>query len=178
MATVKRISPLASGKVLHPEQGGTGLSAPNYARGFMLMTNGDGIGLEAAQIVAGANMMIDLNTPGVIVFESIGGGDDDTTLTLKIATVIADYAIVTTDATILGDATAGVIAVTLPDATVYPGQIFSIKKVDASLNSVTVVKFSALQTIDGMDSYVISSQYACVTLQSNGISWSILNEKA
>ncbi len=58
------------------------------------------------------------------------------------------------------DATSGAFTITLP-ATATAGYIYTIKKVDASANAVTVAG-----TIDGVTNYVLSNQYDSVTVIS------------
>lgn len=58
------------------------------------------------------------------------------------------------------DATAGAFNVTLP-ATTTTGYRFTIKKIDATANAVTI-----LGTIDGVTNYVLSTQWKYVTLVS------------
>lgn len=68
------------------------------------------------------------------------------------------------------DATAAAFNVTLP-ATTTAGYHYTIKKIDASANAVTV-----LGTIDGATNYVLSRQYEFVTLMSTTTSgvWRVL----
>lgn len=63
----------------------------------------------------------------------------------------------------LCDATAAPITITLPETTDedVPGTIFTVKKIDASANAVTVVAAGS-KTIDGSSSRVLSVQYAYV----------------
>lgn len=75
--------------------------------------------------------------------------------------------------TVLGDATLGAFAVTLPPAADLPGWTFRVKKVDASANAVTVTP-DGTETIDGAASYPLTVQYQSVTVQSDGTGWWIL----
>jgi len=74
--------------------------------------------------------------------------------------------------TVLANATAGAITVTLPDATTT-FNFYTIKKTDSQANAVTVNTTSS-QTIDGGSSAVISVQYVSVTVVSNGANWFVV----
>lgn len=94
-------------------------------------------------------------------------------------TKTGDYVLTKADGTVRFDASARSINATLPDAaTCYSsgvGQVFCIKKEDASTNSVNVLTSSPTQMIDGFNSMVIALQYDSLTVQSNGAGWDIIS---
>ncbi len=93
---------------------------------------------------------------------------------LPIAAKTAAYTLTTSDYTIVADATSGAFAVTLPTAVGIAGRIYVIKRISAAANDVTVGTTSS-QTIDvGATTYVLSSQYKVVTLQSDGTGWIVI----
>ncbi len=98
---------------------------------------------------------------------------------VRTRTITATDTATTTDAVLRADATLGAITVNLPTAaSAYNtnfgvGIIYSIKKIDASVNTVTVDANGA-ETIDGSATQVIAVQYTSITIQSNGTSWDIL----
>ena len=67
-------------------------------------------------------------------------------------------AVVGNASTVYVDATAAAVTVTLPLASSATNMIVSVKKVDSSINAVTVVR-SGTDTIDGNTSYSLASQY-------------------
>ena len=71
------------------------------------------------------------------------------------------------------DATSGNITVTLPAAASHTGRIYHIRKIDSSVNLVTV-DASGSETINGALTVVITTQWDNLTIQSNGTSWGIL----
>ena len=71
------------------------------------------------------------------------------------------------------NATGGAVTATLPTATSAAGKHFTIKKIDASGNAVTVDGDGA-ETIDGAATYSLATQYKSVTVASNGTSWDII----
>ena len=75
--------------------------------------------------------------------------------------------------TVLANATAGAITVTLPDATTT-FNFYTLKKTDSQATAVTVNTSSVSQTIDGGSSAVISVQYVSVTVVSNGSNWFVI----
>lgn len=65
------------------------------------------------------------------------------------------------------------ITLTLPQASLSSGFKYTIKKIDASANAVTLDPFSS-ETIDGSATYTLSSQYDSVTVVCNGTNWFII----
>jgi len=68
--------------------------------------------------------------------------------------------------------TSGVATVTctLPAPASIPiGKIFTVKKVDAAVGTISVVA-----TIDGQASYALGNQYQYVRLQNNGASYDVI----
>ena len=78
-----------------------------------------------------------------------------------------------TDSTILVNAAAGAITITLPAAAAKANYFYRIKKIDSSVNTVTV-KPNGSETIDGSTTMVIAFQYSCMDLVSNGSNWYII----
>lgn len=70
-------------------------------------------------------------------------------------------------------ASGGAVTITLPDAAGIHGKVYIIKKVDASVNAVTVDGAGA-DTIDGAATYALALQYASVTVCSDGTNWGVL----
>ena len=89
----------------------------------------------------------------------------------NVVTIFANYAVLTTDGDILADATGGPILVTLPTAVGNSGQSFNVKKIDSSVNTVTVNTGGEL--IDGALTQVISFQWTSIGLVSDGTNWFI-----
>lgn len=94
--------------------------------------------------------------------------------TVKTLTVLDDpYTVLDTDQLLLADAVGGAITLTLPAAATYAGRQFRIKKIDATLNAVTVDGNGA-ETIDGAASVVLSLQHETVTVVCDGTEWWIV----
>jgi len=72
------------------------------------------------------------------------------------------------------NATSGAVTVTLPTA-VSNAASFIIKKIDSSVNKVTIDAYST-ETIDGGTTYVLNDQYNYVEIVSNGTNWVVTNE--
>lgn len=94
-------------------------------------------------------------------------------LGLPIATKTAAYTALVTDYTLLVDAIAGAVIITLPAAASHLGRIYNIKKIDASANAVTI-DGNASETIDGALTQSTTTQWFSFQIQSNGTSWFIL----
>jgi len=93
-----------------------------------------------------------------------------------VVTKTAAYAVALTDATILCDATAAAFPVTLPAANAVPGRRITIKKIDASINAVTVA--SAGGTIDSAVSVALTAANMALTVVSGGANWWVVNQVA
>jgi len=92
---------------------------------------------------------------------------------VAISTKTGNYTVMTSDNVLLGDATGGAILFTLPTAASAAGQVFFFKKIDASLNAVTI-QANGIELIDGLNTLVINSQFVSATLVSDGTQWWIL----
>jgi hypothetical protein len=119
-------------------------------------------------------------TAGMVVYDSdqkglstYNGTAWTTTGPLSVTSKTANYTALYSDDVILGDATSGAFAVTLPTAVGNAGKVFYIKKTDSSGNAVTINTTSS-QTIDGSTTNVIQTQYKTIQVVSNGSNWSIL----
>lgn len=92
---------------------------------------------------------------------------------VAISTKTGNYTVQGTDNVLLGDATGGAILFTLPTAASAVGQVFFFKKIDASLNAVTI-QGNGIELIDGLNTMVINSQYVAATLVSDGTQWWVI----
>jgi hypothetical protein len=77
------------------------------------------------------------------------------------------------DYLLLCNSTAGAVTVTLPPAALVPGRIYVFKRINAGANNVVVDGYAS-ETIDGATTYTLSSQWAGVTVMSNGTAWFII----
>ncbi len=88
------------------------------------------------------------------------------TLTLRVVTKVATdspYTVIPSDFTIICNAVGGAMIVNLPPAT-GSGRVLEVKKIDASINTVTLDGDGG-DTIDGVGTKVISSQWNAFTIQ-------------
>jgi hypothetical protein len=95
----------------------------------------------------------------------------------NLAIKTAAYTITPTDRYILADSTGGAFSVTLPDATAgnVTGLPLLVKRIDSSGNTVTVVT-TAGQTIEGLTTYPLSTQWEWVEVISDSANWYIANK--
>lgn len=110
---------------------------------------------------------VDIGTSALRVKSIYGAGG----VTLGIATKTAAYTCTANDHTILGNATTAAFTVTLP-ASPTTGQIINVKKIDSSVNAVTIGGNG--KNIDGASTKALSSQYASAKLQYDGAAWYVL----
>ena len=88
----------------------------------------------------------------------------------KIVSVTADYAASPADRTIICDASLDGIIITLLEAMKCKGKRYTIKKTDASANTVTIDAHGT-ETIDDSLTVVLTDQYESVTLECSGTAW-------
>jgi hypothetical protein len=76
------------------------------------------------------------------------------------------------DEIVYADATGGAITITLPDARRFWGYEYTIKRLNAGANLVTIDGDGAL--IDGGATFPIGTQYEAITVSSDGEAWWIV----
>ena len=103
-----------------------------------------------------------------ITFTNIGGTLLPGQLVFPYVAVTSSYEITTNDFQI--ECTSGTFSVTLPDATLFKGRVFSIK--NSGTGTITLAT-TASQTIDGVTTQTLS-QWFNLTVISNGASWIII----
>jgi len=97
---------------------------------------------------------------------------------VSLATKTANYTLTTQDHTILSDATAGNITLTLPNPTLCYDTVnlasikYSIAKIDSSAFTVTIAPY-ATETIGGDSSFVLGYQNEVLSLVTDGTNWYI-----
>jgi uncharacterized protein YaiE (UPF0345 family) len=96
-----------------------------------------------------------------------------TGLELGIRAISSAPTITAADYTLVCDATAAGFTVTLPAAATNTGRIFNIKKVDSSVNAVTIDGNGA-ETIDGAATLAITTQWTSIKVQSTGTAWIVI----
>jgi hypothetical protein len=85
----------------------------------------------------------------------------------------ATYTARVEDDVVLVDASGGARTVNLPTAVGNTGATITVKKTDSSGNAVTVDP-NGSQTVDGASTHALSSQYAKVTVVSDGANWAVV----
>lgn len=78
---------------------------------------------------------------------------------------------------VTGNANSASYTITLPAAASHAGRIYTVKKIDASVNTVTL-DGNASETIDGAATYVLGSQWESVTIVSDGTNWLVVHAYA
>lgn len=85
----------------------------------------------------------------------------------------ANYTLVIKDRGVFVDASGGAVTITLPTAASAKNVQYFIKKIDSSVNAVTV-DGNGSETIDDSTTQVISSQYDSIEIYSDGTEWWII----
>ncbi len=92
---------------------------------------------------------------------------------ITTSTKTSAYTAAASDSTVLADASGGAFQITLPTAVGCQGRQYTIRRTGAT-NNVTVGGTSA-QTLDGVTTKTLGSQYATLTVQSDNANWQILS---
>lgn len=124
------------------------------------------IGGTGLTVDAGSKVGIGTTTPNARI--QVNGS-----LSLPVVTKTSGYTLTISDYLCICDAASGAFTITLPATSGIDGRIYQIKKIDSSTNIVTV-DGNASETIDGALTFLITSQYDSITVQTNGTNWYII----
>lgn len=92
---------------------------------------------------------------------------------LNTVAKVALYTATTADDVIICDATGGAFSIMLPAAAGVTGKTYYIKKIDVTVNAVTVDANGA-ETIDDAATQVLAAQYDNIMIVSDGAEWWIV----
>lgn len=123
---------------------------------------------DVADITATADGRVLCRIGGLLMFTE---SPEFSSLQLEVRAVTASTNVLPSDYIIVANATAGNITVTLP--LVEQGRHILVKKMDASVNTVTI-DGSGAQTIDGAATQVISTQYLVYSLVGGASEWHVI----
>ena len=130
---------------------------------------------EVNTINSGDNVSLLVNDANYLaVGDNVSGLTNDSgyvTNNRAIRAVTANTTALQTDFTILVDATSGNVTITLPAA--QTGLTLNCKKTDISSNEM-IVDADGTETIDGELTQSTITQYASITVQSDGSNWFII----
>jgi hypothetical protein len=174
-STVNGVSPTAN--ILATADNGLSVSAGNVKLGGLL-TAATTVTTTATETLAlsGLQQTITGATDNVVVADATTGVlkvFPAANLVSAITTKTIGYAALSTDETILVDATATAVTITLPAAASLLGKKFTIKKIDTSDNNVNVT--SVAGTIDTVASISGGVWLQSWTVQSDGVNWFVIN---
>lgn len=88
------------------------------------------------------------------------------------------YSILTTDELVLLDGTSTGFTATLPTAVGVTGKRYRIKRIDMTLANVVTLATTSSQTIDGVTTRTINTQYECWEIVSDGSNWQVVTHKS
>lgn len=133
-------------------------------------------GVNSGGAAAGSNGTVSIGSTNA---KTITVGNSSASLSFSggvkfsVAAKTANYTLTPADNIITVDATAGNVTLTLPAASASVGQTYRIKRIDGSVNTITVARAGA-DTIDGATSTTLVTQYSskdivCLTASTWGI---------
>ncbi len=94
-------------------------------------------------------------------------------LTVAIREVNASGPVLENDYIVLVDATAAAVTLDLPAAAGSKGALVTVKKLDSSVNTVTV-EANASETIDGAANKTLTAQYETLRIVCDGVEWWVI----
>ncbi|SFP11318.1 hypothetical protein SAMN05428949_7390 [Chitinophaga sp. YR627] len=96
---------------------------------------------------------------------------------MRIYRTAVSYTLSETDNTVLADATAGALTITLPaPAAGIAGRIYTIKKIGTGdINNAVKIQ-PAAGTIEGGADYMIYNDWTFITVQTDGVNWYIIRK--
>ena len=137
----------------------------NSVQGLITNTGVFNSTMIRATVVAGNNTGNAINT-----LESLGS------FGIGIRTIATSQASLSTDSTMLVNASSGNLTISLPTALGATRSIRTIKKIDASVNTVTI-QANGAELIDGTNTRVLSTQWSSLQIQCDGTAWYILTDR-
>jgi hypothetical protein len=114
--------------------------------------------------------LLEFRDSGGNVLASIGDGG---ALSLPIETITGADTLDDTNHVVLCNASGAAFTVTLPAAATNVGRIYHIKKIDSSVNAVTIDPANS-ETLDGDLTVDITSQYESLQIACDGSNWHVL----
>ena len=142
--------------------GGEANTASNVGSGANVFKQKAGVDLQFRSIKA---------TSGIAVTQLTNEISLATIMTTRVIATTSTALI--TDDLILVNASAGTVTVNLPAASTVPGKVYVIKKIDSSVNIMTIDP-NGSETIDGLATMVIAIQYEALKIVSDGSVWWII----
>lgn len=110
---------------------------------------------------------------GIAIVDGGAGGLVTLSISMPIETIVGVTTLDSSHYSVMCDATGGAFSVNLPAAGTCEGRVYNIKKIDVSVNAITVDADGG-ELIDGVITQSISGQYDSMQIQSDGTEWWIL----
>lgn len=101
-----------------------------------------------------------------------------TTGSNAVVSVTTTYAVLTTDYQINASASGGAFTITLPTAVGASGKEYVIKRTDQTLANIITLATTSSQTIDGVTTKTLATQYESWKVISDGANWFVSEHRA
>lgn len=87
------------------------------------------------------------------------------------------YAVLTTDNVVLLSGASGAFSATLPTAVGVTGKIYYLKRTDQTLANAVTIATTSSQTIDGVTTRHLMTQYESLVVVSDGANWQVMDHQ-
>lgn len=92
-----------------------------------------------------------------------------------VAAKTANYTLTGSDYFVAGSASGGAFTLTLPTAVGASGKVYILKRTDQTLANIITIATTSSQTIDGVTTKTLATQYEQYFLISDNANWHVLN---
>lgn len=152
---------------------GIGGTVADYTTTGLVM-NGSAIDYDLTlnKLTSGTALVYDAGLDSMTIGSKLELTESVSTSAIETITASSDT-LDDTNHVVLCDCTSNAITINLPTASGNNGLTYKIKKIDSTVNAVTV-DGSGAELIDGATTATIGSQYDSITIVSNGTSWFIV----
>lgn len=95
-------------------------------------------------------------------------------VTNSVSAKTANYTLTGSDYLVTGSASGGAFTLTLPTAVGATGKEYLLKRIDQTLGNIISIATTSSQTIDGVTSTTLATQYEHLKVISDGANWIVL----
>lgn len=134
-----------------------------------------GAGAVSASYTMTLPTAVPVSAKSVMTFDTSGVASFESRATRSTAAKTTTYLATLADDVILCDATSGSFTVTLPAAASSAGKLLLIKRTDGTAANIVTIDGNASETIDGVVTRKLATQYERLEILCDGSNWTVLS---